>query len=426
MTGEARVVARDRRPLYGVLAAFAVSLTGTRVAAIALPWFVLVETDSAALTGLLALCEMTPYVVAKALGGPLVDSVGPRRVSVTADVVSGLLLGLVPLLWLLGTFDITALFVISFFTGALRGPGDSAKEVFIPDIAERARLPMERVTGLSGTIERLASTIGPAAAGALVALVGPVPSLAVTAGGSLASALLVWSVMPRQEPLADAPDEARYLTRLHDGYRCLRADGLIWSTILMIAVTNFLDAAMSAVLVPVWAKESGGGPAAIGVIGSSLGIAAVAGSLCATFVGERLPRRATFLAGFLIGGAPRFVVLALDVPLWVVATTWAVCGLGIGFINPLLSAIFFERVPRPLLGRANALADSLAWSLIPVGGVAAAGALAVVGLAPALVVCGLGYLVATTLPALRPEWRAMNRSVPRDVADPDAVHRASR
>jgi MFS family permease len=407
-------ISRDRRPLYGVLTALGFSLTGTRIAAIALPWFVLVETDSATMTGLLALCEMGPYVLAKALGGPLVDSLGPRRVSVTADVVSGLTLGLIPVLWLAGVFDIGVVFVASAVFGALRGPGDSAKECFVPDLADRAQVPLERVTGLSGAIERLASTVGPAAGGAVVALIGAVPALAVTALAALVSATLVAAVAPAPAPapgpvhLEDA-DPERYLARLHAGYRFIRGDGLIWSTVLMLTVTNFLDAALSSVLVPLWAKESGGGPAAIGLVGSCLGITAVLGSLCATFTGERLPRRATFLVGFLVGGAPRFVVLALDAPVWVVASTWAVAGIGIGFINPILSAVLFERTPRAMLGRANALADSLAWSLIPLGGIAAAGLLGVVGLAPALLACGLGYLVSTTIPALRPEWHEMSR-----------------
>ncbi|HET6699816.1 MAG TPA: MFS transporter [Nocardioidaceae bacterium] len=417
MSHPANDVTRDRRPLYGVLTAFAFSLTGTRIAAIALPWFVLVETDSATMTGLLALCEMAPYVLAKALGGPLVDSLGPRRVSVTADVVSGLTLGLIPLLWLAGGFHIGVVFAASAVFGAFRGPGDSAKECFVPDMAARAQVPLERVTGLSGAIERLASTVGPAAGGAVVALIGAVPALAVTALAALVSAALVHVVIPAPGPvhLEDA-DPERYLARLGAGYRFIREDGLIWSTVLMLAVTNFLDAALSSVLVPLWAKESGGGPAAIGLVGSCLGITAVLGSLCATFTGERLPRRATFLVGFLVGGTPRFVVLALDAPVWVVASTWAIAGVGIGFINPILSAVFFERTPRAMVGRANALADSLAWSLIPLGGVAAAGLFGVVGLAPALLVCGSGYLVSTTIPALRPEWHEMNRR--RDRAGP--------
>ena len=86
---------RSRRSLYGMLGASSVSIVGTRISAMALPWFVLTETDSPTLTGLVLMFEMAPYVISKALGGPLVDRHGPRLVSVTTDVTSGLLIALV-------------------------------------------------------------------------------------------------------------------------------------------------------------------------------------------------------------------------------------------------------------------------------------------------------------------------------------------
>ena len=86
------------RPLGGVLTAMAVALSGTAVSAVALPWFVLATTGSAARTGLVAFCEMTPYVVVKLFSGPLVDRSGPRTVSWTTDLVSALAAAAVPLL----------------------------------------------------------------------------------------------------------------------------------------------------------------------------------------------------------------------------------------------------------------------------------------------------------------------------------------
>jgi len=56
-----------RKPLLGWLTAEAVSLTGTRVSMVAIPWFVLTTTGSATQTGLVAFAEMAPYVVATAL-----------------------------------------------------------------------------------------------------------------------------------------------------------------------------------------------------------------------------------------------------------------------------------------------------------------------------------------------------------------------
>ena len=64
---------RTRRPLVGLLTGATISIFGTRMSALALPWFVLVTTGSVTRTGLVAFAEMTPYVLVGAVGGPFVD-----------------------------------------------------------------------------------------------------------------------------------------------------------------------------------------------------------------------------------------------------------------------------------------------------------------------------------------------------------------
>lgn len=158
------------RPLAGVLAALAMSLTGTRVSAIALPSFGLVTTGSATMAGLVAFCETAPYVLVKLLAGPLVDRLGPRRVSWVADVVSAAGAGAMALLHALGLLAFPVLLGLVALIGAARGPGDLAKEIMVPEAAERGRIPLERAAALSGVTERLAATVGPVPAGPLAGL----------------------------------------------------------------------------------------------------------------------------------------------------------------------------------------------------------------------------------------------------------------
>src|SRR5690606_36621075 len=65
-----------KRPLVALVLAQALSLTGTRLSTVAIPWLVLTATGDPVLTGLVGLAEMLLYVVAKALGGPWVDRLG--------------------------------------------------------------------------------------------------------------------------------------------------------------------------------------------------------------------------------------------------------------------------------------------------------------------------------------------------------------
>ncbi|MFF3073956.1 MFS transporter [Kitasatospora sp. NPDC057936] len=444
MTTAAVGPARSLRPLVGVLASSAVSLTGTRVSAVALPWFVLATTGSATMTGLVAFAEMTPYVLVKALTGPLVDRLGPRVVSWTTDAVSAVAAGLVPLLHALGLLPFGLLLGMVAVIGAMRGPGDLAKSVMVPEAADRARVPLERATGLSGVTERLASTLGPAVGGGLVAMAGPMAGVVVNAAAFALGSLIIALALPRGmgrtaapatgagaagpgavEPGVAGPGGGGYWRMFREGFAFLRAEPLLLTVIVTIGITNLLDAGFATVLVPVWAQDSGNGPAAIGLTGSAMGIAAVAGSLIAAGVAHRLPRRAVFFAGFLLAGAPRFLVLASGAPLWTVVAVFAVAGFGSGFLNPILGAVLFERVPRPLLGRVHALGDSLAWAGIPLGGLLAGATVALVGLIPVLVASGVLYFVTTGAAGLRREWREMDRLRGRAPAVADEPDRAA-
>ncbi|MFD8755896.1 MFS transporter [Kitasatospora sp. NPDC059577] len=434
-TAAADPPARSYRPLAGVLTATVVSVTGTRVSAIALPWFVLATTGSATMTGLVAFAEMTPYVLVKALTGPVVDRLGPRVVSWTTDAVSATAAGLVPLLHTQGLLPFWTLLVLVAVIGAMRGPGDLAKSVMVPEAADRARVPMERATGLSGVTERLASTIGPAVGGGLIALTGPLAGLAVNAVTFALGSLVIALALPRgmgrpvvpaataaapataSAPATDATPGAAtegeqdggYWRMFRAGFAFLRSEPLLLALIVMVGITNLLDAGFATVLVPVWARESGHGPAAIGLAAGVMGATAVVGSLIAAAVASRLPRRTVFFVGFLLCGAPRFLVLALGAPLWAVLAVFAIGGFGSGFLNPILGAVLFERVPRHLLGRVHALGDSLSWAGIPLGGLVAGASVALLGLIPSLLAAGALYFATTTLAGLRPEWREMDR-----------------
>ena len=113
-----------RTPLVGFLLADAISLCGTRVSMIAIPWLVLTTTGSAAQTGLVAFAELLPLVVVQALAGPLIDRLGARRVAITCDLMSMVVVGLVPLLHLAGRLSFPVLLVLVAIAGGLRGAGD--------------------------------------------------------------------------------------------------------------------------------------------------------------------------------------------------------------------------------------------------------------------------------------------------------------
>ncbi len=418
----------QRIPLYGWLTAEAISLLGTRISMIAIPWLVLTTTGSPTRTGLVAFAEIAPMVLFKAGGGPLVDRVGPRRMAIGADTLSFLVVGLIPVLHHAGALGFPLLLGLVAIAGALRGPGDAATAALVPALVERAAVPYERATGLSSAIDRGATMVGAAIAGGLVATVGAANAVAVDAlsFGVCALLLLVTtrSLEPARFEAASEPDRhempTSYAAELRDGWNFLRRDSVLMSLAMMVAVTNLLDLAWSAVLLPVWARDSGAGIGAVGLVFSVWGGASMLGALVAAAYGTRLPRFATYLVAYLITGLPRFVLFAIGVPLWVILAMCVIGGASSGFLNPVLGAVTFERIPREMVGRVTALNSALCWSLMPFGGVLGGLLISGMGLSTAMLVVGFAYVATTMAPALIPSFRGMNRQLPATV-EPDPV-----
>jgi MFS family permease len=249
------------------------------------------------------------------------------------------------------------------------------------------------------------------AGGALVALLGPLTGVVLNAGCFALGSAIIALVLPRGMGRATRRTRAEpgYWRSFGEGLTFLRGERLLLTIIIMVGITNLLDAALGSVLMPVWARASGNGAAAIGLSGGFLEAAAIVGSLCAAVIAHRMRRRLVFFAGFLLGGTPRFLILASHAPMWAVLTVFAASGFGVGFVNPILGAILFERVPRRMLGRINALSTSLAWAGIPLGGLIAGAVVASFGLVPVLLAGGAAYFLTTALTGLRPEWRQMDR-----------------
>ncbi len=390
------------RGVVGLVTAQALCYTATRLAMIAIPWFVLKSTGSATAMGLVAFFEIGSYALARLFSGPLLDRVGQRAISVRTDLVAACAVLCVPLLHAAGLLPFPVLLVLVTVVGLTTGPAEAAKVSMAPAVAERSGVRIERVTGLAGTVDRLSMTLGPVAAGGLVSLLGPLPALYTNAVLLLAAAVTLAATHPRDRPVPGEDPEADtgYLARLYAGWKVVWADTTLRAVVIMLAITNMIDMSVTSVLLPVWVDESGGGPAVIGIIGGVFGAASVAGSLVATAVGHLLPRRALFFTALVVVGPPRLLVLALDVPLWAVLAVWGVSGLGGGLLNPILSTVLFERLPRHMVGRGTAMIGALSRMAAPLGAPVAGVAVGLTGAAPVLVVCAALYLVSVLAPVV--------------------------
>src|SRR5699024_1607430 len=161
-------------------------------------------------------------------------------------------------------------------------------------------------------------------------LLGAVPALTITSAAFVAAVALIAVTIPGGGHGDGAGAEGgSYLDRFKGGAVFIGQDTLLRAIYLMTATTNLLDTAMFPVVLPVWALETGAGPGAVGLLAAALSGTAVLASILASAIGHRMPRRLTYLVAFLIGGAPRFVILALDVPMTATVVVFLISGFAV-------------------------------------------------------------------------------------------------
>ncbi|MEV6969309.1 MFS transporter [Hamadaea sp. NPDC051192] len=410
-----------RAPLAGLLLASTLSLLGSRMSMIALPWLVLVTTGSAAKTGLVGAAELVPYVLACALGGPVIDKVGGRRISIVADLLSVVVIGAIPLLHQSGGLGLPLLTLLVAVAGLLRGFGDTAKRgAMFPQVVAKSGVEMTRAATLVDGTSRAAGLIGGILAGPLIVWLGDAADVLLLDAASFGLCAILVGLLVRVPGKVDRVTEP-YGVALRGGLAYLRGDRLVLGLILMLFVTNMLDQGFSAVLVPLWARDIFGTPIGIGLVGGSFGLGAVLGNIAFGFLAPKLPRWALFAVGFLIAGAPRFFFLAFDAPGWSIVVLGLINGLSIAAVNPILSAVMYERVPEHLQARVQGLGSAVGFAGMPLGALLA-GWLGEYSAQLALVICGTAYLVATLAPFIGKFWREMDRRpAPAATASPELV-----
>ncbi len=409
-------VARPTRtPVIALLGPNAVSLAGNVLAALAIPWFVLETTGSAARTGLVGFFTIVPTVLAAFFGGGLVDRLGARRTSILADLLSGVTVALVPLLHQTVGLPFAGLLGLVFLGALFDAPGGTARTVLFPDVVERAGMRLERGNATYQAIQRFSQLLGPVLAGLLIAGFGASNALWVDAASFAVSAGLVAMAVPARVSTGPAQVRGRYLDEIRAGWSFLRSDRLVRTLVGAIAVTNLLDAAVTAVVLPVYVRDAYGSARALGLVFAAFGAGAVASSLAFGAVGHRLPRRTTFVLAFVAVGLPLWVLVAMP-PLAVVVASRVVVGLAAGPINPILMTVLQERVPTELRGRVFGTLTAAVLVAAPAGVILAGYVIEGVGLQAVLAVIAAGYVVTTGSLWFNPAVREMD--APRPAREP--------
>lgn len=374
---------------------------------IAIGWLIWNTTQSPALVGLAAFLRLAPAIALSPLGGVLADrhgAVGILRIAHALNALLALALAATAAVLPLGL-----LLAATACLGVVQALAAAPLKSVVPQVLAREHLPV--AIPLSSATFNLAGFVGPAVAGAAIALAGVWAALAVSAVGCIVFwvALGRWTNTDRRR--AEGEEAEGIGREIAAALSYVRSDPVMRPIFLLhlaaaLCLRPFID------LLPAFVGASGdSGAALLGLATSAVGAGAVVGALwMAVSAGATTLARRLLLATLVAVAA----LLALAITGFSVGILPLVLVFGTAMVVRATATLTFIQLVAPPAMRGRVAGF---YSMTIRGGAAVgAAAIGVLGEAAGLDVA-MGLAAALCAGCLALQWRHIRR--PRDMSLPD-------
>jgi len=377
------------RSLAGLIAAELVSLTGSAMTFVALPWFVLQTTGSTAKTSWVLAAELLPVVIVGIPAGSVIVRLGAKRTMLISDAVRGPLLLVIPILHRSGQLTFPALLGVAFAIGVFTAPYFASARLVVPEIVGDDERVVAQVNALLSGANQIAQIAGPVLAGLLIAAAGPSAVLVVDGCSYLLSFLMIAVLVSAGAAATPSAESGGVLA----GLRFLMRDGLLGPIMIVACALNFFTQGLIIGLQALAYFRYDADARVLGYLFAAFG----AGALCGALAAQRLVREVDLLKLAAVA------IVAMPLPLFLLSfsvpwTAAIVVVAAVGFCTPLVNAplmgVLTVRTPEALRAKVLTAVIGVASMAGPLGFVVAGQSLRFVPLSrffvvlPALLVVG--------------------------------------
>jgi MFS family permease len=397
------------RSLLGLVTAELVSLTGSAMTFVALPWFVLATTGSTAKMGWVLAAEMLPIAIFGIPAGTVISKLGGKKTMLISDAARGPLMLVIPILHSTGHLSFAALLATTFAIGVFAAPYMASSRLIIPEVTGEDEQAVASVGAVLSGANQLTQLAGPVIAGLLIAATTPSTVLVVDGCTYLFSFLVILTVVRAGKRVEAAARQKG----LFSGVKFLLADSLLGPIAIAACAINFVAQGIVLGVQGIAYFRYDANAHVLGYLFAGFGVGALAGAIVAQQAAQKVPLLKLAAVG----------IVALPLPLFLLSptTSWPVAVLilaAFAFFVPLVNApvvgILTIRTPAELRPKVLTAFMTLATMAGPFGFIAAGYALrhATLGsffiVLPALLTLG-GLFFAAVLLRHRDD-------APRDVA----------
>ena len=289
---------RRSRDFRRLVAGELVSVLGTQLTTVAVPYQVYQLTHSSLDVGLVSTTQLFPLIAGSLLGGSVADSMDRRRLLMLAQVLMAVCSGGLAVNVDLGT-SLWPLFVLPALAAGFSGLDSAGRNAIVPNMVRRSEV--STASAIFQALFQLGQVAGPALAGLLLAGAGVRFVYWMDVASYGVALLAVFLISPQPAP-AGAADHRPGLRSILEGLSFVRGKQAIQGAYLIDI--NAMVFGMPRALFPALATTLfGGGASTLGFLYAAPGAGALAGALTTGWVSRIQRQGLAVIAAVIAWGA---------------------------------------------------------------------------------------------------------------------------
>lgn len=338
-----------------------VSSIGSQVSQLAFPLLMLALTSSPFQAGLLGAARALPYFLFALPAGALVDRWDRKRLMILCDMGRAVLLGSIPLAFLLGQPSVLQLYVVSLLEGSLFVFFNIAESSCLPRVVPPEQLP--EASAQSQLIDAVAGLAGPSFGGALFGWGLFLPFLTDAASYAASTLSLLFIRTRFQDERPAAPRALR--VEIAEGLRWLWGQRLVrFITLMTGSLALFSNGQVLVVIL--LARQMQATSFTTGLVFTGGGVGSIVGALIAAPLLRRVnPRRLYLAAAWGWGLTWGLYAFAPSLPMLALAD--ALGFMIVSIYHTVAVSLRLALTPDALQGRVNSIARLIAYGCQPLG-----------------------------------------------------------
>ncbi|MBS1232132.1 MAG: AraJ, partial [Bacteroidetes bacterium] len=253
-----------------------ISLIGTWMQRIAMPWLVYHLTGSAFLLGLVSFAGQIPTFLLAPLAGVVTDKFSRYRVLLITQVISLLQALILALLSLAGVIQIWHIVVLSIALGCVNAFDVPSRQSFVVEMVEKKE-HLGNAIALNSMMFNGARLIGPSIAGLILATAGEGICFLINAVSYIFVVVSLLSMKIQKKKIIRK--SGNVLNDMKEGFRYTFGFAPIKHLLILLGIVSLMGSSYQ-VLMPVFAKEIlHGNSSTFGFLMGAAGVGALAGAI---------------------------------------------------------------------------------------------------------------------------------------------------